>query len=141
VNVAKKVSKMYRTSDLARTECLRSVPIGKFYFLYCEDTDFTFKLLSSGSSAVVISDAILYHIHQASIRRNFTEFRAAYYLWRNNLWIPIIFYDPLDLVTAIIPALAFRLLFCCEKTEADCCCNLRLAARATRETSILVETA
>jgi GT2 family glycosyltransferase len=106
----KKVPYVGLGSCIVRTECLNKLPISKLYFLYCEDIDFAFKVWASGFQVAVINSAILYHIHQASIRRNLTEFRSAYYLWRNNLWIPIIFFDPGDLLSAIIPAVTFRLL-------------------------------
>jgi GT2 family glycosyltransferase len=71
---------MYRTEKISA--------IGGFdesFFCYCEDLDLGFRLRNSGSTAIQVHDALVYHVGSGIVGKG-SEF-ATYYGFRNRIWL------------------------------------------------------
>ncbi len=72
---------LYRASALAEVG-----PLDEQFFVYGEDTDWSFRAQLAGFTCRFAPRAVVYHVGSASLGPRVSEF-ALYHNWRNQLWI------------------------------------------------------
>lgn len=97
-------------SILVRNDLFKRIKkFEEIYFIYYEDVNFCLKAWMTDWKVVLVPEAIGYHEHQVSVKRNLSLFKTRYFSFRNSLLTFLVFANPHEILEYTFTIILFRL--------------------------------